>query len=240
MERFGNLKNKVIWLWRQGLDYLFPRECFGCEKEGEYLCSACFNKIEFIDFNQCFLCGDEGRDGVCRTCQREKALDKIWVATRYTGNVAGQLVESFKYNYVEDLKEVLVKIIAQQIENKGLATLFQEQVLVPIPLHKNRFLERGFNQALEIAKGIASQYNCHVMNGLLLRTKDTQQQAKLKREERFTNIDKAFTCVIEGVIPERVILVDDVLTTGATFAEAARELKRCGVKEIWCVAVCHG
>src|SRR3990167_3054854 len=82
-------------------DYLFPKNCFGCCKEGEYLCSACFNKVEYLNDLSCFLCHrTDIKNGVCLDCARSSCIDQIAVATAYTDNFVGRLVEGLKYDFV--------------------------------------------------------------------------------------------------------------------------------------------
>lgn len=241
MAHIGSLKNRLIKLWESGLDYVFPKKCFGCGREGEYLCSACFDKIEYIQKFPCFICNQGEHDtGVCPPCAAETAIDRIIVATTYSHNVVGALVEALKYNYIDELARVLARILQRQIKNKQLATCFFNQVLSPIPLHRKRLAERGFNQALLLAKALAMPYNCQIETALFSRVKYTAQQAKLSRNDRLENMRDAITFNLNRVAPAEVILLDDVLTTGATFAEAALAAKRAGVKKIICVAVCHG
>ncbi|MFH0779896.1 MAG: ComF family protein [Parcubacteria group bacterium] len=228
-------------LWQNILDYVFPKECFACKKEGEYLCSECFSRLELIDKFTCFICnGPETEKGVCEKCATETGIDRIIIAAKYRNNVAGQIVESFKYDFVQDLASILVKILEKQINRRGLASFMHQQILLPVPLHKKRLAERGFNQAEELAKGIGALYDCLIENELLNRVKNTGQQAKLSRSERFSNIENAFQGNLKTAVPERVVLVDDVLTSGATFIQAAKALRQAGVKEIACLAVCHG
>ncbi|NQT50087.1 ComF family protein [Candidatus Kuenenbacteria bacterium] len=227
--------------WENLLDYIFPKECADCGKEGEYLCSSCFNKIGFIEKFPCFVCNNGDHEiGICPECSSKTGIDQIIVATTYTDNLVGQMVEDFKYNYIESLKHTLAKILNQQIQNRELAGVFWNNVLLPIPLHKKRLIERGFNQAEELAKVLSLKYNCILEDGLILRVKNTDQQAKLNRQERFENLKQAFQFNLKKPVPGKVILIDDVLTTGVTFAEAAQTLKQAGVQKVVCVAVCHG
>ena len=226
------------WL-EQLLDYIFPRECFGCEKEGEYLCSACFCQIEYLGDDNCFLCGKSAERGICAECRVASQIDQIVVATKYTGTIAGRMIESFKFNFVEDLAEKIADILVSKIDQGHLEDIFREASLVPIPLFKKRLLERGFNQSVKIAKQLSPKYNSVVVP-LLARVKETKQQARLSREERFQNVKDVFKVKELAVIPRRVILVDDVLTTGATFVSATKALKSAGVSEVICLAVCHG
>ena len=232
---------RIARLWESLCDYIFPKECFGCSKEGEYLCSACFDKIRLFDEFPCFIC-NEGvfEEGICPDCREKTGIDRIIVATRYKDNYAGELVEALKYDFLESTAEEIAGLLIAQIEKKELKNVFEGATIIAIPLHKKRFAERGFNQSALLAERLAMFYNCEVRGNLLLRQKNTMQQATLSREERQENVKDAFEVDPLIVIPEKVILIDDVLTTGSTFSQSAKVLKASGVKHVCCVAVCHG
>ncbi|MBI5077449.1 ComF family protein [Candidatus Falkowbacteria bacterium] len=240
MALIGEQKNRLTILWERIADYVFPRECFGCGKEGEYLCSACFDKIELVKIH-CFICGEKPSElGICLNCRAATKLDRVIVAAHYGDAVVREIVESFKFDYIKGLDVLLANILERRINRNYLAGAVSRSVLAPIPLHHKRLLARGFNQALELAKLIALKYNCEIAEGLVKRKKNTEQQSKLKREERLMNVKDAFSVNINAPVPRKVILIDDVLTTGATFSEVGKALKSSGVKEVWAMAVCHG
>ena len=238
---FRKAFNLVRFAREEICDYIFPKICFGCRQEGEYLCSACFDKIEYLNNFSCFLCHRPNFvSGICFDCSKSSGIDQIIVATVYSENFVGRLVEGMKYDFIEELAAPLANILIKQISRRGLKNSFSQSVLVPIPLHKKRLLERGFNQAEELAKLVALKYDIQVDNGLLRRSRHTAQQAKLSRAERLENMQGAFCVNPEIKLPNTVILIDDVLTTGTTFVEAAKCLKAAGVSKIICLAVCHG
>lgn len=228
--------------WEIALDYVFPKECFSCQLEGEYLCSACFDKIEFLDLHHCFLCHKiTANIGICLVCSQKTGISKIIVATSYQAGLAGKLIEAYKFNYVQGLTNVLAEVVVQQIERQNFLAELKNKVFLPIPLHKKRLAERGFNQSEGLVKKLAPLYGCSLELKLLKRKQETAQQARLTRQERMVNVKEAFIVNKQKIaVPERIVLVDDVLTTGATFSAAARALKAVGVQEISCLAVCHG
>lgn len=140
-----------------------------------------------------------------------------------------KVLHALKYKQQTELGELLGVLLAQDIDSRPL----QGAVLLPVPLHAARLRERGYNQALCVAKGIEKVLGYPIVDNLLLRgVKTTTQTKSGGRLRRFFNLSTAFQ-VKEGIsIPEKVVLVDDVLTTGATLEAAARVLKAAGVKEI--------
>ena len=107
-------------------------------------------------------------------------------------------------------------------------------------MHKKRFAERGFNQSEKIAQHFCIENDIILQTDLLVRNRNTYQQAKLTRAERLVNLNRAFDVKLDKNLPSNIILFDDVLTTGATFREAADALKKAGVEKVVCLAVCHG
>jgi competence protein ComFC len=114
-----------------------------------------------------------------------------------------------------------------------------KQIILAVPLHKKRFLERGFNQAELIAIEISRIFGMKTDFKSLKRIKNTKQQANLSKKERLENMKQAFSANFDKA-PEKVYLFDDVFTTGQTMNEAARALKKAGVKEVNVLALAHG
>ena len=241
MQHIGKTRDKLRLLWDLFLDYIFPKECFGCQKEGEYLCSACFDKINYIDESICYLCHKKKQaKGICLDCQKKYGIDEILVITNYNENIVAQLVEELKYSFIEGVAEVLARVIDHKLRQTDQTSFLYNKILVPIPLHVKRFKERGFNQTSRIILFLQDKYNFKMDENLILRKKYTNQQAKLNRQERLSNVKDCFIFNLKREIPSEVVLFDDVLTTGATFIEATKILKSYGVKKICCLAVCHG
>lgn len=105
-------------------------------------------------------------------------------------------------------------------------------VIVPIPLNKRKFRSRGFNQAEVIAKILADKYKLQLSNKILLRTKETETQFKFTREQRYQNMENAFDSNKENVKDKKILLVDDICTSGATLAEASSVLYKAGAEEV--------
>jgi ComF family protein len=223
------------------LDYFFPIVCSGCGKEGLCLCEKCVRKIEPSANNICYLCNKNFSDlGICEICREKSSLDQIIVAVKFKNSVVEKAIHDLKYNFIEELAKILADLLSEKVIGLGLQNVFYNQTIIPIPLHKKRFFQRGFNQSQLIAQSFAKRLNCHVEKNFLARKKPTDQQAKLTRVERFVNIKEAFICQsLPDNIKSAVYLLDDVLTTGATLNEAARILKAAGAKKVIALAVAH-
>jgi ComF family protein len=145
------------------------------------------------------------------------------------------LIKELKFNQALTcapiLASLLIPTLQQYYKNKVMPP-----VIIPIPLHRDRLCERGFNQSIEIARPLAKHFSLRLQTQTILRIKNTQAQARLSQSARRANIVNAFE--INADLPESVILFDDVITTGHTLVQVCRQLQAHGVKDIhcWCVA----
>jgi ComF family protein len=146
-----------------------------------------------------------------------------------------EAIHALKYRQQRPLGQVLGQRMGQE---KALGRVLEElDFLVPVPLHPARQRERGYNQSLEIARGLAQALERPVLDGLVARRKNTRQQARLEADERRKNLQGAFIA-LDTVPREGLIgLVDDVLTTGATFNACAQALLEAGAQRVWAVAL---
>lgn len=186
---------------------IFPVFCLGCKKEGEWVCADC---LKTIDTKGVF-----GHKHVAVTPYHEDWL-------------IGKIVRSFKYNYVEELSITIEELLKGFIP-KHLDYFSNIDLIAPVPLHKKRQAERGFNQSEIIAQIVGRMIDKPVVD-LLVRHRDTKHQARLHRDERLINVQDAFSVI--GVIRGRVLLVDDVYTTGSTTRECSMVLESAGAEDV--------
>jgi ComF family protein len=237
MELIGRLKNLSVWLWEK----LFPKECVGCSAEGSYFCNDCFGKVELKKDSVCFLCNRGfARLGICNDCAKSSGLDAVIVATSYKDTLIERLIKYLKYNFVIELADSLAMLLARQIDRHGAKELLKGAIVIPVPLHRRRFLERGFNQSELLAKKLADLYNLELKSDVVSRVKKTKPQFGLPREERQKNICGAFNIVKPELVNGRTVaIVDDLLTTGATMEELATALKAVGAGRVIGLVVAH-
>lgn len=230
------------------LDIVFPKSCLNCGKEGSYLCDDCNSCLEISPYIYC-LCEEPKRlfeAGKCRAC-RSKKLDGLYSALPYQNNLVQKLIHNFKYEpFIKELANPLSSLIIshfQYLENppefiKHFQLLdnkpdFSSFVLISVPLHKKRLKWRGFNQAEEIAKELAQCLDIPLLKNCLFKLRETPPQMELSGEEREKNIKNVFIAENkETVQDKKILLVDDVYTTGSTMEECARVLKEGGAKEV--------
>ncbi len=208
-------------------DMFFPKFCVACQNaEGEWLCEKCFQKIAAP---QPFFCLDQ-------TDETASDLNGATALFNYGENTISQLIKLLKYNYLTDIADIFAKFIKKEDFNFN----WRGFTIIPVPLHPRRERERGFNQSEIIAKIFAEKLGLEINIGLR-RGVYTAQQAKLSKEERQQNLKDAFSFVKEQkTIPEKVLLVDDVFTTGATMRECAKVLKSNGVKIVCGLVLASG
>lgn len=247
-----NIKNFALSL-------LFPRFCFCCQKEGSYLCEDCLSTIEISEYQYC-LCQKPQKiwqGGKCQRCVSRK-LNGLYFAAPYQNSLVQNLIHSFKYKpFIKELSKPLASLIInhfQLLDNppdffypvksrEAGAKQFNgaEFLLLSIPLEKRKLKERGFNQAEELAKELSKSLKIPLLNDVLIKIKETLPQVELSGKKREENIKGVFLVKnTEKIRGRKVLLVDDVYTTGSTMDEGARVLKTAGAKEVWGVVVARG
>lgn len=219
------------------LDLIFPKRCVSCRKFGSYICSECSLKIEFIDKPVCPYCERPAIGGRAHPgCLKKFGLDGLIVVCRYRGPVRAAIVK-IKYKWIYDIERILVDLIADDLWKYSFP---QIAVLVPVPLHSRRKRWRGFNQAELLARDLSKRFK-HPYVDLLVRNRYTQPQVELKSDDRKKNILGAFSVrQNQSLRGKKIILVDDIFTTGATMKECAKVLKHAGASEVWAMAVALG
>ncbi|MEK7644677.1 MAG: ComF family protein [Patescibacteria group bacterium] len=222
-------------------DAVFPLFCVGCGAEGRIICNSCFENINSSGVLACPVC-HRARDGgwVCVGCRPESILDRqIAIAEYSESGSAGRILRAFKYEYIEDAKERILALVNDFVSNnRGLFS--KVEAIVPVPLHPRRQAERGFNQAEVIADRLAALLGIPKLL-CLARTVYTVQQAKLKLAERKNNMENAFEFIGSAFgRMNRVLLVDDIYTTGSTMRECARVLKSNGAGKVAGFTIARG
>ena len=235
-------------LFRPLLDLLFPPLCHVCKafipNAGELLiCAGCLKKIDFLTSPLCYVCGtpfvtEGGKDHVCGACLLHPPVHRSRSATLFTGPVQ-ELIHGLKYGYRVHLCQPLGLLAAT-----GLGSFRADaapDLIVPVPLHSKRLRQRGFNQSQLLGKVLEKKWGIRQEIGNLRRVRWTEPQTGLHADDRATNVAGAFAVGnprrLEG---KRVLLVDDVLTTGSTLRACAQALHEIGAAAIFAVTVSRG
>jgi len=219
------------------LDILFPIQCVGCGKEGEWLCEDCFNLIKLSKECRCPICGKTFYLGkTCLECRRKRRtkLTGLIVAGSYGDKLLKETIHAFKFGFVKELVRPLSMLLIRRLEDLNFNLEKSSFLLTFVPLHKRRLRWRGFNQAEILAQSLASYYGRDLVSVLSRRRSTIPQSLVKNKEKRKKNIKNVFCCQNrEQVKGKKVIIVDDVCTTASTLKECARVLSRAGAKEIW-------
>lgn len=219
-------------------DILFPKFCLGCGLIGAYICLRCEKKLQYREHDICPYCYKRSMYGFTHpNCRRRLGLDGAQSVFQYNP-LFRKLIKNFKYRSAskifEELKQVILPSMLQKIYIPPNA------YLNPIPLHPLRQKERGFNQAHLVAEYFATYFHLPLTQ-VLTRVKETKAQAQLtKPEDRVANMRNAFEILENSYVPQTVIVVDDVLTSGSTLKEAAHVLKSHGVRHVFALTLAHG
>lgn len=208
------------------LTVIAPNDCLNCGAEGKVLCEAC--RSEFIAPlpSRCFHCQKLTiSSSLCTSAKREYGLKHLWVSTNYS-SVAKYLVKELKFNG----KREATKIIAQSIA-ETLPYLLAETLIIPIPTTTNHVRQRGFDHTRAIAKEVARIKGCQYEPNLA--RFDQHSQVGSKREQRQKQLNDSMYSLKPLVFSDsKVLLIDDVATTGSTIKEAARVMKQHGVTSV--------
>jgi ComF family protein len=224
------------------LDFVYPQHCAICKKylrrEEKDICEACWNSLVTLPDPFCPYCKSfvEEGDTECSFCKSAGKFseDHKILLVRSLGRFDDyyrELIHRFKYGKKIPLGRRLGQRLGETINDDSIFLKFD--FLIPVPLHKSRYRERGFNQSDILAEGISKVIGISVLKSVLKRKKNTKNQTNLSREQREENVRGAFVMTEPEMINgKKIILVDDVITTGATLSECARMLKQTGAEKI--------
>lgn len=228
-------------------DFLFPRECVVCFKEGDWLCGTCRNKLGFLPIQVCLLCGADSAAKVCPS--HNWFIDRSFSAFSYHDEAVKRLIKLYKYHFSREAGEILANLLLDFLNQDSQQTILRsldywarqdKLIVLAVPLSKRRYRWRGFNQAELLAKIIANSFSWPFDWKNLVKIKHTKPQAELSALTRLKNLNKVFAWRGNNLGGQTVLLVDDVVTTGATLNEVARVLKAAGASRVYCLTLAHG
>lgn len=220
------------------LDLVYPRFCLRCKTEGTAWCAACAaNFSPLPPVARCPFCHAEGSPRTCADCRKRTSLDGLMAFAPYGNAVVREALTGWKYHGDPELARAVYGWIRQFAATRDVES-FRGAVVTCVPLHASRRLHRGFDQAEEIARAFAAATGAE-FRPLLARVEATSPQAaRAVSDRRVGDLDHAFAA--QGTVPRRVVLCDDVATSGATIDAAARALKAAGAERVWGFAVAVG
>ena len=229
------------------LDLVYPPHCLVCGAwDTPMLCDTCRAGFVPVTGSVCPKCGKPFVESRCHTCfsaEQEGGwhFDKARGAFYYDGTIA-DAIQKLKYTKRELLAEPLGDCFAERLQTGAVLSLDEMsriQAIVPVPLHPSRLRERGFNQAELLSRPIAKVWNVPLLPHTLHRAKKTKQQARLNGAERRANMTGEIFIVrnTAQVAGRGILLVDDVMTTGATLSACANALKAAGATSVYAVTL---
>ncbi|MFA6612040.1 MAG: ComF family protein [Dehalococcoidales bacterium] len=212
---------------RMALDFLFPPKCISCGREGKYICDNCMDAVKGIKPPVCPVCmlpvaGKQKCD-----CRFWHSLDRLSAPFAFQGTIRKAVIQ-FKFHNLRAIAPFLAQLLYRHLENKPITF----EILASVPLHKKRIRERGYNQSWLLARELGKLTGTHP-DAVLVRSRHTSSQVDSdKARQRRINVSGAFDCRSHMVKDKKVLLIDDVATTGATLDACACALKKAGASQV--------
>ena len=233
------------------INIIYPKICLSCrrplkEKSGvdNFVCNVCYSQIKRNLPPFCACCGrhlekKQFARNLCPDCIRARPhFDRAFSPCVYDG-VIKELIHQFKYNSKDYLGTTLSRFMVDFIKEYDFP-MEHLDAIVPVPLHKIRLREREFNQAQILSNHLAREFKKDLVEKCLMRRRYTRTQTELEPHQRLVNVKGSFSVINEKYIKgKNILLVDDVLTTGATSSEAASTLKEAGAHIVFVLTLAN-
>ena len=229
------------------MSLLYPRHCPVCHgivaPKGEMICTSCRKRLTPIFEPRCKKCGkplskEKEEQEYCYDCKTKKHDYKEGTALYPYNDVMQKSIAYFKFQNRREYARAYAEEINRHLGKRLLC--WEADCMIPVPIHKKKQISRGFNQAEVLAKEISRISSIPVDTDLLKRVRKTLPQKELNDEERRKNLINAFQIEKKGVKYKKIILVDDIYTTGSTIDACSRVLKEAGIQEIYFLSLCIG
>ena len=235
MRRLAPLQSLAGLAGRSLLDALYPLECAGCGGSGKTICDRCVEDLPLLVPPYCRVCAAYSEFELCQACASSgRRFDGVRAPYRYEGSIR-QAILALKYGGIKAAAPQLGDMLAGYLESNPLPG----DLMAPVPMHPSRRRERGYNQAELLARRVAGRCDIPYQGDLLVRIRRVDPQAGMtSAASRATNVaDSVAVSGPSDVHGARVILVDDVATTGSTLDACAAALKDAGAASVWCLTL---
>lgn len=223
-------------------DLLFPKTCAGCGAIGSFVCLRCQKKLLILEKQRCFYCKSPSLYGFTHPgCKRRFGVDGV-ISVYVYNPFLKKLLKTAKYRLAREALDELLNLstIPVGLLLYSVGSPFKKFPAQPVPLHSLRLRARGFNQGAVICRFLKTLGTSIEICDILKRYRNTPPQAQMKtRAKRYLNTVAAFR-IKKTKIPEELLLVDDVITSGSTIRAATETLKRAGVKKVIAFSLAHG
>lgn len=228
----------LVEIWRGLIDLVYPPKCLVCgDMQATYLCASCYADIERIKPPCCPRCAMPTPEGPCRECPGvDFSFDSATAAGVYSG-VLKDAIHQLKYSGHRVMAPYLYELLVELLRSRNVL-LQKIDCIVPVPIHPKRQRERGFNQSELLARGVGRALAIPVLSNAIRKSRLTPRQVELTGSLRREIVVGAFEVVrVDGFAGRRVLLIDDVFTTGSTCDAAASALRSGGAREIHVLTV---
>ena len=234
-----SLKNKTILrlsgLFWTSMDWLYPPRCCNCDNQGAVFCMDCFSQIKQITGNTCRKCGYPigKKQKYCADCmQNPPPFDQMRSWAVYDGPLK-KAIHSLKYQKDLALGSILADPLVELLNKSDW--IFD--LVIPVPLSRARLRKRGYNQAALIAWSLAAKMDIQYSNDAVARVRHTETQISLDVNKRFMNLMDAFYANPAKLKTRNILIIDDVITTGATMQNCTSAIRKAGAEKVYCLSV---
>ena len=234
--------NEILWeVYAGTLSLLFPQRCAACDRiDVQGFCDECYSLLEWLDPKLCCkrcgapLTAGGGVRGACPECRRRPPrFNRAIAALRYTGPLVRALVE-WKYRDQRQISAILSKLLLDWIPDNAPRWWENINAVVPVPHHVKTLRLRGFSPSEELAAPVSNAFAIPYLPRAIFKIRHTMPQMRLSRQQRAFNLHESMKVFDPSLIDGKIVLVvDDVMTTGATISECARALREAGAEKVY-------
>lgn len=226
---------------------MFPRTCVFCDEiltlteKTKGLCECCNNKIKFVREPKCKKCGKSlmiEEKEYCNDCMKNEHLYDWGFSAFVYNDLVKKSIYRFKYHNRREYAYCYGKIIADEFYEE--ISMMNPDVIIPVPIHRKRYMRRGYNQAELLARELSISTGIPMDNKILIRVANTRAQKELSVKERHKNLEKAFKITEDVVKYNKIVIVDDIYTTGSTINACSKVLLENGAKKIYFISLSIG
>ena len=224
--------HRLLWV---AADWLYPPVCAGCGRGGQRFCSDCLSQVKVITGSLCAFCGNKTSDcsSVCPQCSSATVFFEGAASWAIYGGELREAIHALKYKQDMGLGEFFSTFLITLIRNRGW--IFD--LVLPVPISQDRRKERGYNQSELISSPIALHFQLPHSSKTLIRIKDTGTQVNHSKIERDLFLNDAFSANAATLKGRKVLLVDDIITTGSTINHCAKALKEAGASKVYAISI---
>lgn len=223
---------RMVW---QGLDLVFPPRCGGCGNRGSRWCDDCQPKVPLLRGPLCEKCGQPQSDhgGMCQACRANLPSFKMMRSWAAFDHPVRPALHKLKYRRDMGLGDALALPLAKFLESLN----WPVDTVIPVPLGRERLRERGYNQIALVAHPLSLALGLDYKPGALHRARETRSQVGLSALERRRNVDDAFQAQVSQVHGKKILVMDDVSTTGSTLSSCASALAKAGAQDVYALTI---